>query len=70
MFGRAPLVAAVGGLLPQQAVVLEVVDLCKTCHTNPHRAGGAQCEDCFQADRDALNLVFTELGATPVDPES
>ena len=43
--------------------------LCKTCHVVPYRPGGTQCEDCFQADRDALNLVFGHLGATPVDPQ-
>ena len=44
-----------------------VSGLCKTCHDKPYRVGGTQCEECFQADRDALNLVFTHLGATPVD---
>ena len=43
--------------------------LCKTCHVVPYRPGGTQCEDCFQADRDALNLVIGHLGATPVDPQ-
>jgi hypothetical protein len=43
--------------------------LCKTCHTTSHRPGGTQCEDCFQADRDALNLVFAHLKATLVDWE-
>ena len=27
------------------------------------------CEDCFQSDRDVLNLLYEHLGATPVDPE-
>ena len=44
--------------------------LCKTCHVTPYRAGGTQCEDCFQADQDALNLAFTHLRAKLVDPPS
>ena len=46
-----------------------VKGLCKTCHVEPYRAGGTQCEDCFQSDRDVLNLLYEHLGATPVDPE-
>ena len=46
-----------------------VKGLCKTCHAVPYRAGGTQCEDCFQSDRDVLNLLYEHLGATPVDPE-
>ena len=44
-----------------------VKGLCKTCHTVPYRPGGTQCEDCFQADRNALNLLGEHLGAKPVD---
>jgi hypothetical protein len=51
----------------REAAAAYVKGLCKTCHDKPYRVGGTQCEECFQADRDALNLVFTHLGATPVD---
>ena len=43
--------------------------LCKSCRTVRYRPGGTQCEECFQAERDALILLVEQLGAAPVDPE-
>ena len=57
-----------GGDPPMDAHTAYRNGLCKSCRTVRYRPGGTQCEECFQAEQDALILLVEQLGAAPVDP--